>query len=369
MSSGESEQPRVTETGPTEIGSTIVMPPGTPMERPRWLWPNRIPLGYLTLLAGEPQAGKSYLTLDIAARITRGDLWPGESVDMQGTDMQGSGVNKLGPGSALLVCLEDSCHDTILPRLVALGADLTKIRPLSFGEGLTADMRVEWLREKLREMNDCRLIVIDPITAFLNELGGTSGSQGRKLVYLLAECVHGRSIALVMVTHLRGGKGKAIHRPSGNDALVRAARAVWLLANDNSDPQRRLLMPIKNNLGVLPSGLTFKLAPVGNGQYARLQWEREPVLASADDSLRDNATHRSPPRDHILGKAVDWLKELLRDGRSVPAAEVHQLAKARGISYGTLRRAFCELGVESLRQPPDSEHPFLWQLNRPATAD
>ncbi len=314
----------------------------------------------MTLLAGEPQAGKSYLTLDIAARTSCGNRWPGESGDEQGT-----GVKKLGPGSVLLVCVEDSWRDRIRPRLVALGADVSKIRPLTFGEGLTPDMRMEWLREQLNRMNDCRLVVIDPITAFLNELGGTSGSQGRRLVYRLAECVRGRSIALVMVTHLRGSKGKAIHRPSGNDALVRAARSVWLLENDHADPERRLLLPIKNNFGPLPTGLAFTFEPVGDGEFARLQWEDEPVPASADDLLGDVPQH-TPPRDHVLCEAVKWLAELLRNGPQ-PAGEVQAVAKARGISYGTLRRAFCELNVQSTKVDREGKNFQLWQLG-PAAA-
>jgi hypothetical protein len=317
----------------------------------------------LTILAGEPQTGKSYLALDIAARTSRGGPWPGESGEQEET-----GVKKLGPGSVLLGCIEDRWHDTVRPRLVALGADLSKIRRLSFGESLPTDMRMECLLENFYKMDDCRLIVIDPITAFLNELGGSGGSQGRRLVYLLAECVRPQSTALLMVTHSRGGKGKAMYQPSGNDALVRAARAVWLLTNDDAEPERRLLLPIKNNLAAATDGLAFTLEPVGDGEYAKLQWEDETVPMSADEFLRETS-HQTPPRDHVLRNAVDWLRELLRDGRSVPAAEVHQLAKTRGISYGTLRRAFKELGCQSLRQPRDAEHPFLWRLGKPPATD
>ena len=362
MSDGNSEPHRTTVAGPSGTGTSIVSPADLPQERAKWLWSKRIPLGSLTLLCGEPKAGKSYLTLDIAARTTRGGPWPGECAEQEGT-----GIKRLGPGSVLLVCIEDNWHDAIRPRLVALGADLSKIRPLSFGSGLTQDMRLEILHRHLSDLNDCRLIVIDPVTAFLNELGGTSGSQGRMLVYSLAECVLGRQTAMVLVTHLRGGKGKALHRPSGNDALVRAARAVWLLESARADPERRLLLPIKNNLTAATGGLAFTLESVGNGENATLCWDPEPVLASADDILRDQA-HQPPPRDHKLCDAIDWLEKLLRTGPA-PAGEVQRAAAARGISYGTLRRAFSELRVQSLRQPPGAEHPFLWQLSGPATTD
>src|SRR5688572_15476895 len=41
-----------------------------------WLWPGRIPLGKITLLAGDPEAGKSFVVADLAARTTRGGPWP-----------------------------------------------------------------------------------------------------------------------------------------------------------------------------------------------------------------------------------------------------------------------------------------------------
>jgi AraC-like DNA-binding protein len=90
-------------------------------------------------------------------------------------------------------------------------------------------------------------------------------------------------------------------------------------------------------------------------------------MASADDSLCDKA-HQPPPRDHKLCDAVDCLEELLHHG-PLPAAEVQAAAEARGISYGTLRRAFRELGGQSLRQPRGATHQFLWQLDGRATTD
>ena len=115
MSSENSEQARVTVTGLSGIGTPIVTSSGPPPVRPRWLWPKRIPLGYLTLLAGEPQVGKSYLTLDIATRVSKGGPWPDESAHEQA-----AGANGLGPGSVLLISIEGSWRNTIRPQLEAL---------------------------------------------------------------------------------------------------------------------------------------------------------------------------------------------------------------------------------------------------------
>jgi hypothetical protein len=349
MSSDNSDQQRI----------KVVIPSGVSAERPRWLWPQRIPLGCITLLAGEPGAGKSHLTLDLAARTTRGGPWPGES-----GDGQEAGVKLSGPGSVILISFEDNWHHTIRPQLAALGADLSKIQCLPISGQQPMDMRIEMLQHSLHRLKDCQLIVIDPVSTFMNETGGTSGSQGRRLVYLLTESVRHQSTAMVLVTHLRSGKGKALHLPSGNDALVRAARAAWLLTDDPAETDRRLLLSIKNNLGPPPSGLAFTFEPTGDGQYARLGWDEEPVPISADEFLRE-AAQQSAPRDHKLCDAVDWLRQLLRDDM-VLAAEVQQAAKARGISYGTLRRAFNELDCESVPPGPGEARQFYWRL-RPAT--
>jgi len=84
----------------------------------RWLWPGRIPLGKLTLFAGDPGLGKSVVTLDVAARVTRGDGWP---------DGATAGYEA---GSVIVLSAEDDPADTIRPRLDAAGADLRRVHIL-----------------------------------------------------------------------------------------------------------------------------------------------------------------------------------------------------------------------------------------------
>src|SRR4051812_37112753 len=84
-----------------------------------WLWPERIPLGKLTLLAGDPGLGKSFLSLDLASRVTRGGEWPDAC------------ATKAVQGSVVLLSAEDDLEDTVCPRLQAAGADLAKVVSLS----------------------------------------------------------------------------------------------------------------------------------------------------------------------------------------------------------------------------------------------
>src|SRR5690349_1002487 len=84
-------------------------------QRPiHWLWHERLPLGKVSLLVGEPDAGKSFLCLDLAARVSRGLDIPPDAM-----------LRK--PAGVLLLCADDSLEDTIQPRLKAAGADLTRI--------------------------------------------------------------------------------------------------------------------------------------------------------------------------------------------------------------------------------------------------
>lgn len=79
-----------------------------------WLWPGRVPLGKVTILSGDPNLGKSFLTLDLAARVSAGLPWP-------------DGTGPAARGSVILLSAEDDVADTLVPRLVAAGADLSRV--------------------------------------------------------------------------------------------------------------------------------------------------------------------------------------------------------------------------------------------------
>src|SRR6185437_3309325 len=81
-----------------------------PRKKLQWLWPERIALGTLTVLAGDFQSGKSVLAADLAARVSRGDAWP-------------DGRPGLGPSQVLLVAHEDDSQAA----LEAAGAEMSRI--------------------------------------------------------------------------------------------------------------------------------------------------------------------------------------------------------------------------------------------------
>jgi RecA-family ATPase len=130
-----------------------------------WLWPGRLPLGKLVLLDGDPDQGKSLLTLDWAARLTTGRPWP-----------DGPPISQ--PEPVVLLAGEDNLLDTVSHRLQAAGADLSRIHVLRVGPDAQGHFRApqfpeeaNLLRETLVETN-ARLVIADPI---VNYLSGDAG--------------------------------------------------------------------------------------------------------------------------------------------------------------------------------------------------
>jgi hypothetical protein len=126
----------------------------------RWLWPNRFALGKLALIAGLPDRGKGLITADMIARVTTGGQWPCK---------EGSATK----GRVLILSAEDDIEDTIIPRLAAVGADLSLVeivRMVRVGEAkrmfsLVRDL--ELLRRKVEELGDVVMVDIDPLSAYL----------------------------------------------------------------------------------------------------------------------------------------------------------------------------------------------------------
>ncbi len=139
-----------------------------------WLWTGRVPLGMITMFAGDPKLGKSYVSLAMAAALSRGLPLPMSDRPDQ-------------PGSTILMSAEDDPTRTIVPRLIAAGADLTKVHVLESvilanGSETLPSLRadIDAITAGAARLGDCRLIVIDPVSAYLegvddNRNGDNSG--------------------------------------------------------------------------------------------------------------------------------------------------------------------------------------------------
>lgn len=256
-------------------------------ERVEWLWQNRIPLGKVTVLDGDPGLGKSTLTLDLAARASRGSAMPVESAGRE-------------PAGVVLLTGEDGIADTIRPRLEAAGADLKRIVVLTAvrdAEGRPqAPMlpnHVTALREATRRVG-ARLVVVDPLMAFLSGRVDSHRDQDvRGALRELAEMAESAGAAVVIVRHLNKTQGgHPIYRGGGSIGIIGAARAALLVAPNPKDESRRVLAVSKANLGPIPLSLAWRLVPVG--ETCAVSWEGASDCSAKDLLRRSRRTGGRP---------------------------------------------------------------------------
>ncbi|MEM6505492.1 MAG: AAA family ATPase [Planctomycetota bacterium] len=314
----------------------------------KWLWYQRLALGKLNLIAGDPGMGKSFLTLDLAARVTTGAPMPGEAdAPDRPTDRP--------PGAVVLLSAEDDPADTICPRLEAAGADLkrvfafTCVRTRSGTKNLSLRENLRHIRIVCEQRTDTRLVIIDPISAYLGDESGHSNTKVRNLLTPVARMAQGLNVAVLAVTHLNKAGPRnaqsAIYRAMGSLAFTAAARTVHLVTRDPDHPERRLMVPIKNNLCHDRTGYGFQLGPNPDGQ-TKVLWQPRPTREPADVLLDRLCRTRpsDPDTPTKLDQAVDWLRNELSRG-PVSSAALIQAARARGYSKRTLTRARAALDV------------------------
>jgi hypothetical protein len=299
----------------------------------QWLWPGRIALGKLTLLAGDPGLGKSCLSLDLAMRVSLGSPWPDDR------------TSTAPRGSVVLLGAEDGLNDTVRPRLDAMGADVSRIVALqgvkAADESDPRTFNLERDRLALEKAivtaGDCRLVVIDPISAYLGETDSHKNADVRALLHPLGELADRHGVAIVAVTHLNKGNGAAaMYRATGSLAFVAAARAAWLVTRAANDASRRLFLPIKNNLAGVTPGMAFTI------RGGVVEWESEPVTIDADQALA--ALAGSDGHNDV----DEWLREALADGPVAPA-QLFVAGKINGFTVNQVQRAKERIGAKSKR--------------------
>ncbi len=347
--------------GPVLVNLCDVQP-----EPVRWLWPGRIPLGKLTLLVGDPGLGKSLVSLDLAARVSKGQLWP-------------DGAQAIEASGVVLLSAEDDPADTIRPRLDAAGADVERITALTavaqydpesgaeFHKAFSLQRHVPVMETAIGRTPDCRLVVIDPISAYLGSVDSHRNAEVRGLLTPLADLAARLGVAIVAVTHLRKNTdGPALYRAMGSLAFVGAARAVWLVTKDKDDPRRRLVLPVKcNNAPDDVLGMAYRIDG-GPNAAPTIDWEPDPVKLSADEALATSCADEG--RRSAREEAVAWLEDMLGAG-PVPAKAMLAAAERDGIKPRTLDRARAELGVVPEREGFAGQGRWVWRLPHRAPPD
>lgn len=316
-----------------------------------WLWPQRLALGRLSLLVGRPGCGKSFVTCDMASRVSTGTPWP-----------DGSACPR---GSVLLLASEDDAGDTIRPRLDAHKADVSRVHMLQgvqriddageAAESMFTLADLASLEQALLRCEDCRLLVIDPIGSYLGgKVDAHRDNEVRSVLAPVGQLAEKHNVAVLVICHTRkGASASADDTAMGSRAFTGIARSVWHLSRDSDDNNRRLLLPGKSNIAAEQSGLAFTIG----GEPASVRWEQDPVAMTADEAL---ARANSPRGETTaLEEAVRWLEEHLEAG-PVPAKQLKEAAKADGLSVRTLERGKAKLGVVAC--PDGFGGPWVWKL-------
>jgi len=341
---------KVEELQPDEIG---VLLSGVEPEELEWLWPSWLALGKLALVDGDPGLGKSAMTLDLAARLSAGLVFP------DGAECEPAGV--------VLLSAEDGLGDTIRPRLDVAGANASRIVALATVPDENGQDRLISipedipLIEKAIERVDAALVVVDPLMAFLS--GNTNSHRDqdvRRALAPLAGLAERSGACVLVVRHLNKAPGNnPLYRGGGSIGIIGAARMAFMVGKDPQDENRRVLAPTKNNLSKPPKSLMFTLEEAENGAV-RINWLGESEV-SAKELL---ATPHDQEHADARSEAVEFLNAVLSDG-PVSASQVKEEAQDAGISERTLARAKKVVGVISYREGESGgrgKGRWLWKL-------
>lgn len=324
----------------------------------KWLWEGWLPWGKVVVWEGDPDVGKSLVSLDIVSRATRGENMPDGA--------------ECGPAAALLVCAEDGEADTIKPRLAAAGADQGVVAFLQAPEGppgtppLSLPSGIDTLRKAIARLRrkterDRVIVIIDPITAYLDSNSDPNkDSDVRRVTSALARLAEQTGALIVLVRHLNKNvqQSNAKYRGSGSIAWTAAARAVYIFANHPRADGVKVMACTKNNIAPPRPSLTYRLVVSDGDVLPHVEWDGTVELA-ANDLVRADARKEAPQRD----TATDLLRKMLaRGGGEVGAREAIKAAAHDGISEASMKRACRELGLHKrkVRRPGEARMVSVW---------
>jgi putative DNA primase/helicase len=321
-----------------------------------WLSHGYLPKGKLTMLVGDPGVGKSFLTCDLAAAISTGRPWP------TGHDTPGTS------GHVLLIGCEDDPDDTVVPRLKACGADLSRVHFLedvvesdANGQSYQTQFTLEnvaALQQAIDALPGVSLVIIDPLTAYFGQTDMNKNTDVRAALAPLMVVALQSGVAILAVNHLtKKVEGPAVYRSLGSIGMAAAARSVLAVIHDPNSDHERVLVPVKSNVSGALSGWRYALVDQGISMQPRLEW-RGPA---ADDTAEEYMRAAGEGRDLVLLHALDWLKQRLADG-PIPTTELITEARRQEISRRTLFRAKDRLNILGGRGDYEGTTQYVWWL-------
>ena len=289
----------------------------TPVE---WLWKPYLPFGKLSVLQGNPGEGKTYFAMHLAAACTNGKLLPN--------------MERMEPFNVIYQTAEDGLGDTVKPRLIEAGADLDRVLVIDDSEvQLTlSDERIE----KAIIENNARLVIIDPIQAYLGaDVDMNRANEVRPIFMRLGQVAQRTGCAILLIGHLNKAAGmQSLQRGLGSIDIAAAVRSVMFIGKLKHDPTMRILTHEKSSLAPPGVSLAFSLGDEGG-----FRWVGEYDI-TADEML----SGIEPQRETKTQQAKDLICALLAGGKQGLSEDIDKAALERGIPGRTVRDAKRELG-------------------------
>jgi putative DNA primase/helicase len=323
-----------------------------------WLWDGWLASGKLHILAGAPGTGKTTVALGFAAAVSSGGKWPDGA--------------RAKSGQVLIWSSEDDCRDTLVPRLIAMGADLSRvhfIQTANDGDGIRAfdpATDIGQLRTTIRRLGiSPDLLIVDPI---VSAVAGDShkGSETRRSLQPLVDLGVAEGCAVLGISHFsKGTAGRdVIERVTGSLAFGALARLVFAAAKMPEDQGGgRFIARAKSNLGPDGGGYRYELQQQALLDHpaisaSTLLWG-EAIEGNARDILAQAEVSEDLDTKSQTDEAQDWLRDLLMDA-PVKATDAIKKANAAGISQKSLRAARERLCVKPKKQAYSGG--WVWSL-------
>ena len=285
-----------------------------------WLWKPYLPFGKLSVLQGNPGEGKTYFAMHLAAACTNGKLLPN--------------MERMEPFNVIYQTAEDGLGDTVKPRLIEAGADLDRVLVIDDSEvQLTlSDERIE----KAIIENNARLVIIDPIQAYLGaDVDMNRANEVRPIFMRLGQVAQRTGCAILLIGHLNKAAGmQSLQRGLGSIDIAAAVRSVMFIGKLKHDPTMRILTHEKSSLAPPGVSLAFSLGDEGG-----FRWVGEYDI-TADEML----SGIEPQRETKTQQAKDLICALLAGGKQGLSEDIDKAALERGIPGRTVRDAKRELG-------------------------
>ncbi len=320
-----------------------------------WLWEGWLPAGKLTILAGAAGTGKTTLSLSLAATLTIGGHWP---------DGNAARVS----GNVLIWSSEDNPDDTLVPRLIAAGADLNRCH---FVEGIAENGKsfpfdpsrdIGELHKAAQRIGGVSLLIIDPV---VSAVAGDMhrANDVRRSLQAVVDFAGVHNCAVIGITHFaKGGAGKSPQeRVIGSQAFGALARMVLVAAKEESG-DRRVLARAKSNIAPDDGGVSYHLELVSIGDAidaTRVRWDGA-IEGTAREILGD-VEHDENGVEDERSDAEQFLRGLLSEG-PMPTNAVKADADGAGYSWATIRRAQRAIGVQCVKQKGSKHSHWLWRL-------